>query len=391
MTASAPGPPPVHGGSEPDPTRRPTARLTIDRSLAEVVLPRVLAPSPSLVLSLQTVRGYPCVSLLANTTPGETMTDTDVRRLRAMSEHALGRLDQAGHAGHGSAMAATLSDLVTAASTARTGVATAILASRAIGRVVRLAIPVAERTVVDHTFATRDLVRTLHRTPRHLILVLESHRARLLDGGAGELRPAATGAFPLHSQTDLTQRSGEEDRHTFLDLVDRRLGLFRTLHPCPLVVMGHPRVVADYLRLARHADRLAGVLRSTDVPTSVRGLQSRIKPVIVAYLASRQREALHLLESRAASAQVVSGIHAAWAEARRGQPEMLAVEPGLMLPARLDTDGETLTLTEQLGDPEVVDDIVDELIELVLARGGWVAFIEDGLLAHHDGIALTLR
>ena len=79
------------------------------------------------------------------------------------------------------------------AASTRTGRSTAVLASQAVGRVVRMGVPVVDRAVVDRTFATRDLVRALHRTPRHLVLVLENHRARLLDGAgdAADLLPPA--------------------------------------------------------------------------------------------------------------------------------------------------------------------------------------------------------
>ena len=34
---------------------------------------------------------------------------------------------------------------------------------------------------------------------------------------------------------------------------------------------------------------------------------------------------------------------------------------------------------------------MDELIEQVVLRGGWVALVTDGALADHDRAALTLR
>lgn len=39
----------------------------------------------------------------------------------------------------------------------------------------------------------------------------------------------------------------------------------------------------------------------------------------------------------------------------------------------------------------VMDDAVDEIIEAVLAKGGNVAIVDDGLLSVHQQIALTLR
>ncbi|HSJ20315.1 MAG TPA: hypothetical protein VK964_07055 [Nocardioidaceae bacterium] len=36
-------------------------------------------------------------------------------------------------------------------------------------------------------------------------------------------------------------------------------------------------------------------------------------------------------------------------------------------------------------------DVVDDLIEQVIERGGWVAFTRDGALQEHAGIALVSR
>ena len=68
---------------------------------ADGVLHRVLTPSASLVLALQSARGFPCVTLLAATTPGETMTHRDADHLRELADQALVRLQQTGHAGRG--------------------------------------------------------------------------------------------------------------------------------------------------------------------------------------------------------------------------------------------------------------------------------------------------
>jgi hypothetical protein len=70
---------------------------------------------------------------------------------------------------------------------------------------------------------------------------------------------------------------------------------------------------------------------------------------------------------------------------------MLAVEQGLFYPARLSTDGDRLTPADDIDHPEVIDDAIDELIEIVLRRGGWIALVEDGLLSAHGRIALAVR
>lgn len=70
---------------------------------------------------------------------------------------------------------------------------------------------------------------------------------------------------------------------------------------------------------------------------------------------------------------------------------MLVVEESLVVPARLSPDGDFLETVDDVEALDVVDDILDELIELVLRRGGWIALAEHGRLAAHDAVALTLR
>lgn len=76
--------------------------------------------------------------------------------------------------------------------------------------------------------------------------------------------------------------------------------------------------------------------------------------------------------------------------AGRSQGELLAVEEGFYYPARVSQDGERLTAATDVEHPEVVDDAVDEIIEIVLAGGGWVALVGDGRLRGRGRIALTL-
>ena len=84
-------------------------------------------------------------------------------------------------------------------------------------------------------------------------------------------------------------------------------------------------------------------------------------------------------------------IHTAWRAARWERPELLAVEEDYFFPARLDADGDGLTPATDVDHPEVIDDIVDELIEIVLARGGWIALLPTGALPAGTHLALTLR
>ena len=60
-------------------------------------------------------------------------------------------------------------------------------------------------------------------------------------------------------------------------------------------------------------------------------------------------------------------------------------------PARLDASGLLLSSVGDPTAPDAIDDAVDELIEIVLARGGQVVFVDNGALEAHQRIAIILR
>ena len=341
--------------------------------------------TPGIVTLVQAVRGYPCVSLLMTTRPGDRMAPDDAARLERLRLAALARLREEHLLGE-TAIVTALDRLVQEAVAAPTERGLALYASAALARTVRLPVEVDDRTVVDPSFATRDLVRALHRTPRHVVLVLSERRAALFDGQAGRLAPAPGRHFPL----DLTA-PGVRDLPTAMRLVDRALGTHLRLHPAPLVVAGPERTVAAFTATSKHTARLAGVVHGALEHAPLPDLAARTRPVLERYLLSRQADALALLDRRAGEHRAASGIASAWLAARTERPEMLAVEEGFRFPARLSADGDLVTPADDVEAPDVIDDLVDELIETVLDRGGWVALVRDGSLAGHDRVALTVR
>ena len=119
---------------------------------------RATAPSPEAVLLLQSVRSYPSVSLLATTTPGRRMSATDARTVGRLADEAAQRLRDDPSPDSAEVIRA-LDETVARVVSQPTGRAIGVFVNSAMREVVRLAIPVTDRVVVDPTFATRDLLR----------------------------------------------------------------------------------------------------------------------------------------------------------------------------------------------------------------------------------------
>jgi hypothetical protein len=173
--------------------------------------------------------------------------------------------------------------------------------------------------------------------------------------------------------------------------VDLSLGAYLRLHPAPVVIVGPQTVVTTFRTHSRSLDRLAGCVYGGFDDASLGEIARRTSPVLGRYLASREQAALDLLEQRRAEHRTAEGISATWLAARVQRPEMLVVEESFRYPARLSADGDQVTPAGDFEAPDVIDDLVDELIETVLTRGGWVALAQDGRLADRGRVALTLR
>jgi hypothetical protein len=337
------------------------------------------------VLAVQSVRGYPCISLVLHTTEADRLTDADRVRLEALAATAARRV-RAENPERGAEALHRLDEAVTAAvdRPARHGLA--LFVNPDVTEVVDLPVTVTDRCVVDPTFATRDLVRALHRTPRHVLLVLAADEARLFDGALGRLSPVVGTAFPLSADDRSGRRPGSEG---FVRDVDRALGSYLRLHPAPLVLAAAEPTLSQFTGVSRNLARFAGVVPGNHLTTPLAELSRRARPLLEDYLNSREDEALRLLDTRMGQRRAVAGIDACWQAARWERPEMLAVEEGFFYPARLDPDSDGLEAATDATEPGVIDDVVDELIEIVLTRGGWVALVRDGAL--DERVALTLQ
>jgi hypothetical protein len=341
------------------------------------------APTAADVVLLQSVRGLPAVSVLMPTPRGRRLDLDGAARLTRLIDVAGTRLlaetgpEVAEHVvGELRSMAAEAVETVSEAGLA-------LFASELLCRWFALPVPVTERVAVDPSFATRDLVRSLQRTPLHTVLLLTPAQAELFECTGRVVAPVGHGRFAM-------RRAAFPSESSFLRAVDAALSAHLRARPSPVVVAGERGVAELFVARTRATTRLAGVVEHDPTVDDLDVLVQRVGPVLSRYLRSRESEAVDRL-ARTPGRRVARGLDAVWLAARREPPEMLVVEEDFFQPARLSDDGDRLLPAADPTAPDVLDDVVDEVIEAVLRRGGWVAITAPGMLAEHGRIALTVR
>ncbi|MEO5744436.1 MAG: hypothetical protein ABIQ53_07585 [Terracoccus sp.] len=354
------------------------------------------------VAELTALRGYPCISVLMPTTPAERMTDEDTATLTGLVAQVSERLGEADGLLGATHLMAELRAITTGLRQEPTTAALAVYVNLAYSRVLHLPAPVKPKAVVEATFATRDLVRALHRAPPHLIVTLRPGCAHFFNAQGTSLYAGdvISTAGCDHASWVADPRTLESQATAaFLGEVDLALKRHREAHPRPLVLGGAWGLTAALRQRSPNLHRLAGTLAPAEC-VSEHTMLAASSRLLEAYLVTREAEALALVDTTAAQRpdQLATGIRAVWNAARTSRPRMLAVEDGYTVPGHPSgpTDPETDIgqnlqhgVAGEADDPEQVHDLIDDLIEIVIQRGGEVALVRDGHLSRHNRVAIV--
>jgi hypothetical protein len=271
----------------------------------------------------------------------------------------------------------------------------------------RLPFPVEARVAVDRTFDTRDIVYALHRMPRYRVLALAERPTRLFEGTGVDLEEVRDGApFPvvrkgprgLTHGPDAPQMRKSRVRVTHQDAffteVDQALVAATEHDRLPLVVIGTERSLANFERVSANLADVAVRIAGSHDDASVATIAGLAWPRLQEWLHAQRQAAIEQVGEALGARRLASGIDDAWNAARGGQGARLVVEEEYRQPAILHRDTGHLELIhdrEAMPQPLHLDDAIDELIEMVLDKGGEVVFVDEGALAEHARVALMLR
>lgn len=374
-----------------------------DRVLRAVSRPSIVRePSAADLVRLQRAAGYPMVSLLLATTPAASMAVQDRARLARLTEVAGTRLARELRPSEVDETLRPLREALLDIVDDRTGRGLVVFVGAGRVEAFRLPDPIAERVVVDPSFATRDLARTFARHPGYRLLVLGGGQARLFVGGGRQLLEQTSGAFPLadSSPRELADRRGHlhepERSHrdqrrwdAFLRSVDDALLSMPESVSLPLVVAAAEPLAGRFRRIS--TDPVVGLLPGNHVRAGAARLAELARPAVESYLAAQVVERLAELRTAVNRRRAVFGMGEVWRTALGGEVRLLLVEDDFVYPARPAPDGRSLVRAVDVDHPDVLDDAVDEVIELVGRAGGDTVFVPRGELPGSRIAAITTR
>lgn len=266
----------------------------------------------------------------------------------------------------------------------------------------RLPFPVAERVVIDETYATRNLVFAFNRSPRYRLLVLSEKPTSLFEGMRDELLEIKDRGFPMTftgpgAGEPVPKGIGIEKSQVvntamlkFFRAAGDALSELHKPDPLPVVVAGVDRYLAWFREATSQPDWIAGVIEGSHARTPAHELGSMAWRVIRDWLKKQRDEVLEKLDAATGANRAAAGLQECWRVSREGRVDTLLVEEDYHVAGRINASG-TLVPAGDPAAPGVIDDAVDEMIEIVLAQGGRAVFYTPGRLADRDRIAAILR
>jgi hypothetical protein len=352
------------------------------------------------IQTLQKHRSEPSISILAPTHLMAPANKQDRIKVKNLVAKAIERLHKKYKKREVAEIVKGLQQLVKEVDWAHTLHGLALFASAKKSTAVSLPFRPKPRVIIHETFATRDLVYALNRTPPYRVLVL-SHESRLYDAWLATLEEHAGKPFPLvHKGPGGAAKlpggpginvSGKRDdaQRAYFRTVDQAVAAVQKADPKPLIIVGVERNLAFFQEVTGQAESIVGMLAGNHDKTSPTALGKLVSAVFETAATRQRTEALVKLDAAVSAHTHASGVEQVWREAAHAMVGTLLVEKDFKFPANVDAEGAVLSGAK--AGKAALDDAVDELIERVMETGGQVYFYAPGDLDTHQKIAAILR
>jgi len=347
---------------------------------------------------IQAYRGYPALSLRVRThrrMPEAMQDPTRLKNLIRQAEKAMVERDIAG---------AVVQDFISRLDLFHKqldwryldeGLCVFVAAGRLAW--VMLPEPVEETVVVAETFLTRDLVRIASRTPRYHLLVLSEQATRWFQGWGRRLSEQTGQGFPMRSQAgDHEPPEGfnkgvdpkayaNERLRVFLRRVAEAAKAHINRDRAPLFVAGVERLQGLYREVGGE-DTVTGAVSGNFDGRSPHELAAALSPEVERWQQIRRHMVLERFKEVQGTKNGVAGLREVGEAAAMARVDTLLVESSYAISGSYDREtGRVITVANGGERDMAPDDVVDEIVETVVERGGNVVFYQDGRL---DGAAM---
>lgn len=215
----------------------------------------------------------------------------------------------------------------------------------------------------------------------YYVLSLGERTNRLYEAFRDTLIDIENTWFPLVSSRGPSQPDlSDAQLRTLLLRVDHHFGHYFAQDPLGVVLAGNSRSQAMFSSVTEYPGVIIGRTNDDLSTTSLTDVGSIVWPIVKGVMAGAGEKLERELEEATRAHNIAVGIDEVVKSVNSGVGATLLVEEGYRVPPP-----ESSSLLDD------TDNVVDLLVDKVLARGGNVIFVDNDLLARFQHIALILR
>lgn len=294
-----------------------------------------------------------------------------------------------------------------------------------VDRVYRLDTPTSTETVVSDTFHTRPLLRTLLEPQHYWVLVLDPKQTRLYEVSGRQIQPVHMGAVatnvegaidqpypPQQQDRNRQMPSGGQDTsvHGFGPGRDVRPNLLRQFaqvldtglrdmlqgNTDPIILCGLEQISSIFRSVTRLENLGAQGLLESVTHLSANEILEKTRPLAGQFAEQKIAESLAVWEREYGRGLGEIDLQQIARRTLMGQVRILFIEQGRRVYGTLDRNTGEITLEQPNGDAvegagDGQPDILDDLAEFVIARGGEALVLPAERMPSQTGAAAVLR
>lgn len=271
--------------------------------------------------------------------------------------------------------------------------------------------PVTACVQIDNSFETRDLFYFIQYNRPYHVLAMSKQAIHLFVAQADSMREIRDGYFPRKILDNYeyarparansysgTLKGFEKDKSILSDLrvfthlkkATYNLSKYLGNHQAEIVLAGPAKMVHVMRQQHAIASHAIGNIYGTFDQHELNQLAKLAWKVCVEH---RKSEIDQMIKTsgEAALALRKRGIRSVWEAASQGKGLLLLVEKELRCRAYHPEGSDQIRLRAPKGRYRVLEDAVDDVIEMVVRKGGRVVFVPENTLAKFERIVLLLR
>lgn len=296
----------------------------------------------------------------------------------------------------------------------------AVLAAPDLFRCYRLQRPVAELAIVADSFHAKPLMRIMQSADRYQILGLDRHEAQLFEGNRDsvdeiQLAPgvprtladavdrdierdravrthgrADPGGMGRHGRSDVKNDAIDADTRQFFRQVDRAV-LEHHSRPSglPLLLAALPEHHHLFREISSNPHLIAHSISVNPKVLSIDELRVRAWALVQPYYLDRLARLIEAFGAAQANGSGSTDLAGVAGAALEGRIATLLLEADREIPGRIDAITGAVA-HDKLDNPEI-DDLLDDLGERVLRRGGEVVIVPAERMPTDTGLAAIFR